>query len=121
MGRKTWDSLGRALPGRTSIVVSRGAPALPQGVLAAASLDQALQLAAAAPGGEEAMLIGGGQLYAAALPQANRIYLTRVWKDYEGDTFFPSLDPDAWAVIGRARGQQEGLDYEFLTLQRSLS
>jgi dihydrofolate reductase len=119
MGRKTWDSVGTALPGRTSIVVSRGAQTLPAGVLAAVSLDEALGLAATAPGGAETMLIGGGQLYAAALPRASRIYLTRVWKDYEGDTFFPALDPDAWAAIGRSRGSHEGLDYEFLTLQRS--
>ena len=65
------------------------------------------------------MLIGGGQLYKAALPQVSRIYLTRVLKDYEGDTFFPALDPQAWAAIGRAKGSHEGLDYEFLTLQRS--
>jgi dihydrofolate reductase len=119
MGRKTWDSVGKALPGRTSLVVSRGAQTLPEGVLAASSLEQALRLAAAAPGGEESMLIGGGQLYAAALPLASRIYLTRVCKDYQGDTFFPPLDPAAWAVIGRAHGSHEGLDYEFLTLQRS--
>jgi dihydrofolate reductase len=119
MGRKTWDSVGLALPGRTSIVVSRGAQALPPGVLAAQSLEEALRLATAAPGGEEAMLIGGGQLYAAALSLADRIYLTRVGKNYEGDTFFPDLDPQAWAAIGRAKGRYEGLDYEFLTLQRS--
>lgn len=118
MGRKTWDSIGKPLPGRTSIVISRSALALPEGVLGAASLEQALSLAKAAPGGEEAMLIGGGQLYAAALALVDRLYLTRVLKNFEGDTYFPALDPADWAPMGRARGQEGDLAYEFLTLQR---
>ena len=120
MGRKTWDSLGgKALAGRTNIVVSRGAPSLSPGALAAASLDDALLLAARAPGGEEAMLIGGGQLYAQALPVASRIYLTKVLRAFEGDTFFPALSPADWAPIGRAQGRAGDLAYEFLTLQRA--
>ena len=118
MGRKTWDSIGKPLPGRTSIVISRSALALPEGVLAATSLEQALSLAKALPGGEEAMLIGGGQLYAVALPLASRLYLTRVLKNFEGETFFPVLHPADWAPIGRTRGQEGDLAYEFLTLQR---
>jgi dihydrofolate reductase len=121
MGRKTWDSLrGQALPGRSNIVVSRSALALPAGVLAAASLDEALILGAAAEGGEEVMLIGGGQLYEAGAMAAGRIYLTKVLKDFEGDTYFPEIDPQAWAAIGRVHGEHEGLAYEFLTLQRSI-
>ena len=120
MGRKTWESVGLALPGRTSIVISHASLTLPPGVLLAPSLDQALALAAKAPGAEEVFVIGGGQLYEAALPLARRIYLTRVHKDYEGDTFFPRLDPRGWAPIGRAAGSQDGLAYEFLTLQRSI-
>ena len=120
MGRKTWDSLGgKPLVERTNIVVSRASLELPDGVLGAGSLDAALILAASARGGEEAMLIGGGQLYAVGLPLVSRIYLTRVLKDFEGDTHFPALDPSAWAPIGRTRGEHEDLPYEFLTLQRS--
>ena len=120
MGRKTWDSLGgKPLAGRTNIVVSRSALSLPDGVLAAASLDAALQAAAQAPGGEEAMLIGGGQLYAEALPRASRIYLTKVLKAFEADTFFPTLSPADWAAMGQARGRAGDLAYEFLTLQRA--
>jgi dihydrofolate reductase len=120
MGRKTWDSLvGKPLVERTNIVVSRGPLTLPAGMLAASSLDEALALAAKAPGGEEAMLIGGGQLYAAALGLVKRIYLTRILKDYAGDTHFSALDPAAWAAIGRVNVVHASLPYEFLTLQRS--
>ena len=119
MGRKTWDSLGRALPGRTNIVISRGSLSLPEGVLAAKDLPEALALAAQAPGGEEAMVIGGGQVYAAALPLASRLYLTRVLQDFEGDTRFPPLNEADWAPIGNGLGQHEGLSYRLLTLQRT--
>lgn len=120
MGRKTWDSLGgKPLVERTNIVVSRASLKLPDGVLAAGSLDAALALAAAAPGGEEAIVIGGGQLYAEALPRVTRVYLTRVLKHFDGDTYFPALAPEDWAPMGRAKGEHEGLAYEFLTLQRS--
>jgi dihydrofolate reductase len=120
MGRKTWESLGgKPLPGRTNIVVSRGVQNLAEGALAAESLEAALKVAAGAPGGEESMLIGGGQLYAAALPHASRVYLTRILKNFEADTYFPELKPSAWVVIGRARRQSAELDCEFLTLQRS--
>jgi dihydrofolate reductase len=121
MGRKTWDSLaGKALVERTNIVVSRQALDLPAGVLGAGSLEAALALAEKAPGGEEPMLIGGGQLYAQAWPLARRLYLTRILKDFEGDTYFPEWAAQDWAPIGQARGGAEGdLRYEFLTLQRS--
>ena len=119
MGRKTWDSLGRALPGRTNIIISRQNLKVPDGVHVVASLEQALQVAAAAPGGEEVMLMGGGQLYAAGLVLANRVYLTRVLQDFEGDVSFPVLQPADWAAIGRTRGQEGDLAFEFLTLQRS--
>jgi dihydrofolate reductase len=119
MGRKTWDSLGKALPGRTNIVISRSAQTLPEGVLAARDLDEALALGAQAPGGEEVMVIGGGQIYAAALPRATRLYLTRVLKDFEGDTRFPALNDADWAPMGQVRGDYEGLPYSLLTLQRT--
>ncbi len=101
MGRKTWESIGRPLPGRTSIVVSRqdGYDPGVAGVLTAADLDGALKLAAAAPGGEEVFVIGGAQLYAAALPRADKLYLTRVHAEVEGDVFLPEVDWAAWRVV----------------------
>ncbi len=119
MGRKTWLSLGQPLPGRTNIVVSRTLGGLPAGVQLAQGLDQALALAAVAPGAEEVLVVGGGELYRAALPLVKRVYLTKVLENFEGDTHFGPLDPGQWAAIGRTSGEYDGLAYEFLTLQRS--
>lgn len=88
MGRRTWESIGRALPGRLNIVVSRRAPALPPGVLAARSLAEAVRLAAGAP---RVFVIGGGEIYRQALPIAGRIWLTRIDADFTGDAYFPTI------------------------------
>jgi dihydrofolate reductase len=92
MGRKTWDSLGRPLPGRLNIVVSRQPGLQLGGAEVLSSLDEALVRAeqwAREQGADEMMLIGGGQLYAQALEQASRLYLTRIDVSAQGDTFFP--------------------------------
>ena|SRR5690606_4986575 len=94
MGRKTWDSLGRPLPGRLNLVVSRQPGLQLAGAEVLASLDAAIRRAdewAREQGVEEIMLIGGGQLYAQALPLADRIYLTRIDLAVEGDAFFPDF------------------------------
>lgn len=95
MGRRTWESIARPLPGRTIVVISRGAPELPAGVHLAASLDDALALARRA-GDDEAFIAGGAQIYRLALPLADRLYLTRVHARPEGDVFFPALDWSRW-------------------------
>lgn len=103
MGRVTFESIGRPLPGRDNIVISRNAAWSAEGVHSAASLEEALQLArqsAAASGAEEVMVIGGGQIYRQALPRAERIYLTEVDAEVEGDAFFPALG-DCWVESGR--------------------
>lgn len=97
MGRKTFESIGRALPGRTTIVLTRGTPALPPGVLVAGSLDRALQLAREA-GDTEAFVAGGAAVYAAALPRADTIYRTRVAVTVDGDTFFPEWNRAGWRL-----------------------
>ena len=109
MGRKTWDSLGRALPGRTSIVVTRNPEYRPavSGVLVACGLAPALELAAAAPGGEECFVIGGAELYRAALPHAHRLHLTRVHATVDGDTHFPEIDPRAWRLAASERHEAD--------------
>ena len=96
MGRKTYDSLGRPLPNRTNVVISRTAEHI-EGCQIARSLEEAIALF---PADEEIFIIGGAQIYALALEVADRIYLTRVEHDYEGDTSFPKWDESKWQLVG---------------------
>lgn len=101
MGRKTWDSLGRPLPGRLNIVVSRQAGLTLEGAEVFATLEAAIERAdawAREENAEELMLIGGAQLYELGLAQADRLYLTRVGLDPEGDAFFPEVDEATWRM-----------------------
>lgn len=100
LGRKTFDSIGRPLPGRTMLVISRGSPPLPPGVRLVGSLQQAIEVTEAA-GEQEAFVAGGGEIYRLALPLAERLYLTRVHAHIEGDTVFPPFDPTAWRLVSR--------------------
>lgn len=115
MGRKTWDSLGRPLPGRRTIVLTRNAElVLPEGVLRCVELGEAVRLAAEA-GETELFVIGGGDVYARALPRCDRLYLTRIEREVEGDTRFPSWDPAEWRETERrAEGELTFLTYERL-------
>jgi dihydrofolate reductase len=102
MGRRTWDSIGRPLPGRTSIVVTRqtrwSTPHVEVQVVH--DIEGALKAAAAAPGGDrEAFIIGGGELYSAALPHAQRLYLTRVLSPVEGEATFPPYNEAEWSLL----------------------
>ncbi|EGH30200.1 dihydrofolate reductase [Pseudomonas syringae pv. aptata] len=102
MGRKTWDSLGRPLPGRLNLVVSRQTDLQLEGAEVFASLDAAVVRAeqwAQEQGVDEVMLIGGAQLYAQGLPQADRLYLTRVALSPDGDAWFPEFDTTQWALV----------------------
>ncbi len=106
MGRRTWESIGRALPGRRSIVVSRDAQRHFAGAEHASSLDEAIEIAGQAGSDpsiatDEVFVIGGAQLFAAALPIAERAVATEIDRDYEGDTLFDALDPQAWSVVER--------------------
>ncbi|QWA10160.1 type 3 dihydrofolate reductase [Sodalis ligni] len=92
MGRKTYESLGQPLPGRRNIVLSRH-PAADDGVIWAASASDAL---AAAGEAEEVMVIGGGNIYQQFLPRAQRLYLTHIDAEIDGDTYFPDYEPDQW-------------------------
>ncbi|WP_338924440.1 dihydrofolate reductase (plasmid) [Pseudomonas silesiensis] len=101
MGRKTWDSLGRPLPGRLNLVISRQPGLHLDGAEVFDSLQPALDRAttwAIEKGAEEVMLIGGAQLYAQALEQADRLYLTRVALNPEGDTWFPEFKAGRWVL-----------------------
>lgn len=104
MGRKTWESIGRPLPGRPNIVVSRSRSLEIAGVHVVSSLAGALELAvglAAAAGVNEVMVIGGAQLYEAVLPHADRLYVTEVHAQVGGDTLFPAVDWQQWREISR--------------------
>jgi len=106
MGRRTWESIGRALPGRRSIVVSHDAQQHFAGAERASSLDEAIEIAARAGGDpsiatDEVFVIGGAQLFAAAMPLAERAVVSEIDRDYEGDTLFDALDPETWSVVER--------------------
>jgi len=119
MGRKTWDSIGRPLPRRRSIVVTRNPQWRAEGAEAVPSLDAALALCGA---DEDVYVIGGAELYQAALPRADRLILTEIDHDFEGDTFLPAPDPALWQEIDRQPGPKKDgqplYEYAFVTYQR---
>ncbi|MCA9544820.1 MAG: dihydrofolate reductase, partial [Myxococcales bacterium] len=98
MGRKTHESIGRALPGRRNLVLSRGTPDLAADVERVDSLEAARVRCAGEP---EVMIIGGAGLYQAALPVADRLYLTLVRGLFDGDTWFPALPADTWRIVDK--------------------
>ena len=111
MGRKTWDSIGRALPGRRTIVVTRQPDWTAPGAEVAASVDQALALA----GNAEVFLVGGGEIYAQTIDRADALELTEVDAAPDGDTFFPEVDRTAWTEV--ARESREG--FAFVRYERA--
>lgn len=119
MGRKTHESIGRALPGRRNIVISRQADFQAEGCDVVDSLDAALALVKDC---EEVMIIGGAQIYQQALPLADRLYLTWVHHSFEGDTFFPAWSSEQWREISheqRVADEQNPYDLTFAVLERT--
>jgi dihydrofolate reductase len=111
MGRATWDSIGKALSGRLNIVITRQRGFSAPGASVVTSPEEAVLEAGDA---DELMVIGGGQIYTAFMPIANRIYLTRVATDIDGDTRFPALDPDVWELVScKAHAADERHTYPF--------
>lgn len=126
MGRRTWDSIGRALPGRLTVVVTRDQGfVLPEGVLRAGSLDEALRLCRERRGewGDEIFIAGGGEIYRQSLPLADRIYLTVVDLEPAGDVFYPELRESDFAreVLGTLdrSGDTPGCTWYLLTRKKS--
>jgi len=116
MGRRTWESLGRPLPGRENIVVTRQADYAAAGASIAASVAAAVALCA---GASVAFVIGGAEIYAAALPLADGLVLTEIGRDYAGDTRFPAWDRKAWKATQReAHTSKEGVRFEFVLYER---
>lgn len=127
MGRRTFESIGKALPGRTSIVLTHQPTWQAESALLAATLDQALALAyadARSRGAEEIMIIGGSAVFEQALPLCDRLYLTLVNAKLEGDTFFPSIDASQWDTVSRQENRADGrhaYDYTFIQMDRRLA
>ena len=118
MGRRTHESIGKALPGRRNIVVTRNAGYTADGCEIAHSLREALELAGNAA---EIMVIGGAAIYREALPLAERIYLTRVAGQFEADTYFPAFDPKEWLEkqrLHRPADERNGRACDFIVLER---
>ena len=116
MGRKTYESIGRPLPGRTTVIVSRDPGYAMEGCLVAHSLEEAMQMSA---GDDEAFFVGGATLYAQALPLAERLYITEIQADYEGDAHFPEFDLGRWRETAREKhANAAGLGYDFVVYER---
>ena len=120
LGRKTFEAIGRPLPGRHMVVISRGRPELPPEITVAGSLEEGIEMAKRA-GDQEAFVAGGAQIYALALPLADRIYLTRIHQEFAGDAEFPDLDEDDWIPVEHEHHQADEINpfgYSFLILER---
>ena len=118
LGRKNYESIGKPLPERTNIVITRNRDFHADGCLIAHSLDEALALASNDP---EIFIIGGAEIYRAALARADRLYLTRVHAAIAGDTYFPEFDETEWQEISRERhatDERHAFDYSFVVFER---
>jgi len=116
MGRKTWESIGRPLPGRRNIVVSRNASYELAGAELASSLDEALNRLSEAP---RVFVIGGEQLFMQAFDRADKLFITEIEMDVDGgDTFFEVPKESDWKEVERTPGSENGIDFHFVTLER---
>lgn len=121
MGRATFESIGRPLPARTNVVLTRDPLWRVEGVVTAPDLATALDHAGRAPGGETVFVIGGGTVYAESLPFAHRLELTHVDVVVDGDTWFPPVDVDEWEPVERVAHEPDDahdVGFEFVTYRR---
>lgn len=118
IGKNTFLSIGRALPGRTNIVLSDTPWEAPEGVSVASSLDDALEKAKRSPGAEDIFVIGGGMVYREALPYADRLFITLVSGNFPGDVFFPEYESLFSKVASRESRESDGYRYEFLVVEK---
>ncbi len=120
MGRKTFESIGKALPGRTTVIVTHNRNFNVQGCIVAHSLQEAIDACA---GDSEIFIVGGAELYAQALPLADTLYLTEIQQNVEGDAHFPVFAGEDWLEVSRERRSQrdpQPLDYHFVTYRRRI-
>jgi dihydrofolate reductase len=118
MGRKTFESIGKALPGRVSIIVTRDKNYTAEGCIVVDSLEKAI---AAAKNETELFIIGGGEIYSKAIEIADKIYLTKIYSAFEGDTFFPAIDYNVWeatSTVDHLPDEKNKFPYSYITLER---
>lgn len=118
MGRKTFDSIGKPLPGRTTVIATRNKDLTIEGCIIAHSLEEAI---AACAGDEEIFIVGGAELYAQAMPLVDTLYITEIQQNVEGDAHFPEFDQAEWLEVAREQRSQETpqpLEYHFVTYRR---
>ncbi|MBL0258994.1 MAG: dihydrofolate reductase [Bacteroidetes bacterium] len=118
MGRKTYESIGRPLPGRVNVVITRNSDFNAEGCILASSLAEALKISKSDP---EVFIFGGGEIFREALPHVSKIYMTKVHHSLEGDTYFPLLDPSHWKEIEKVEfkaDEKNEYDYSFITLEK---
>lgn len=119
MGRKTFESIGKPLPGRENIVITRDETYRPEGCVIMNSIDELLEYTAQKD--DEVFVIGGAEIFKEVLPKADRLYLTMIHEQFEGDTYFPVFDIDKWQLETREKGLKDDknpYDYEFLIYKR---
>ncbi len=125
MGRKTFEAIGRPLPNRKNIIITRDKTYIRHGVYMVNSLDEALKVASLEQGKEfeenqdeiEIFIIGGGEIYKQAIDKANKLYITEVHQDFEGDTIFPSIDKNIWQETSRENhnaDEKNNIPYSFV-------
>lgn len=121
MGRKTFESIGRVLPGRKNIIVTRNSSYKVEGADVVTSLEDAIKLAKAFH--EEVMIIGGEQIFRDILPKADRLYVTLIQNVFEGDTFFPEYSSDDWELVKQTEDMKtpDGITFAYLVFERKVS
>jgi dihydrofolate reductase len=118
MGRKTYESIGKPLPGRTNVIITRNKNFNAEGCVVVSSLTEAFEKA---KDDNEAFVFGGGEIFREALPKVNKIYMTRIHQHFEGDTRFPELNPKEWREISRQdynADEKNNYSYSFIDLER---
>lgn len=118
MGRKTYEAIGRPLPNRTNVVLTRDRTFRPEGVTVLHTVEEALRLY----GEEELYVIGGAEIFKLLLPLADKLVVTRIDQEFEADTFFPEIGEEQWRITSRVPGitdEQNPYSYEFLTYERT--
>ena len=118
MGRKTFDSIGKPLPGRTTVIITRNSEVKVSGCLVVNSFEEALTRCAAEA---EVFVVGGAEIYTQALPQAETLYITEIQQNVEGDAWFPEFNRADWEEVSRKKHHQElpqPLEFHFVTLRR---
>ncbi|MCX7841889.1 MAG: type 3 dihydrofolate reductase [Clostridia bacterium] len=117
MGRKTFESIGKPLPGRSNVIISRDRDYKAEGCTIVNSIDEAERLCV----DEEAFIIGGAQVYEMFIDRADRLYITFIDEAFDGDAYFPNIDPSVWRQVSKTKGEKDEknpFDYYFIIYER---